>query len=87
LEGNSRTSKLAATSSNVTAKADTENAYASGGKVPETDPRHMKVGGNPRPVSDAQQLIDNMLSGQKPYNSAVALYTERECEVRRKASI
>jgi hypothetical protein len=24
-----------------------------------------------RPVSDAQQLIDNRLSGQKPYNQAV----------------
>jgi hypothetical protein len=31
---NSQTSKLAATSSNVIAKAATENAYASGGKVP-----------------------------------------------------
>jgi hypothetical protein len=35
--GNSRTSKIAATSSNVIAKAATENAYASGGKVPNSD--------------------------------------------------
>jgi hypothetical protein len=38
-----------------------------------TDTGGMKVRGNLRPVSDAHQLIDNMLSGQKPYNAAVGV--------------
>jgi hypothetical protein len=48
---NSRTSKLAATSSNVIVKADTENAYARVGFVPTADPHRMNVGGNFRSVS------------------------------------
>jgi hypothetical protein len=31
------------------------------------------LGGNLRPVSDAQQWSDDLLSGQKPYNAA-AMY-------------
>jgi len=34
-------------------------------------------GGNLRPGTDAQQLIDNRLSGQKPYNQALYVYPSK----------
>jgi hypothetical protein len=48
---NSQTSKLAATSTNVFAKADTEITCASGREVPLRDTGGFKVGSNLRPVS------------------------------------